>query len=152
LQIENDDLRDMLLALNTLFELVEDHPYCLAVYLELAGLYVGLGHPDLAAGAAYKALLLSDAIRDDSDEYHEQAYGSFKDFVERVPGQTRMDAMDRIHDEVDKGMYIFLTDADALIPGEPVKEAIHSELMIWFNHFYQRITYVLLIMFLNHPY
>lgn len=30
-------------------------------------------YPDLAAGAAYKALLLADALQDDSDEYHDAA-------------------------------------------------------------------------------
>jgi hypothetical protein len=133
-------LQDHLSALNILFDLIREHPYCLPLHLENAALYVDLGYPDLAAGAAYKALLLSDAIRDDSDEYHERAYSSFKHFVERVPGDTRMSAMDRIHDEVERGMHIFLTNAEPVIPGEPLKEAIHSELMIWFNHFYHRVT------------
>lgn len=43
------------------------------MYIFLARLYLELAYPDLAAGSAYKALLLSDAARDECDEYHDQA-------------------------------------------------------------------------------
>ena len=38
-----------------------------------------MGYPDLAAGAAYKALLLADAIADESDEFHDAAVGDLLD-------------------------------------------------------------------------
>lgn len=39
----------------------------------LARKHLQLGYPDLAASAAYKALLLSDAVQDPADEYHGDA-------------------------------------------------------------------------------
>jgi hypothetical protein len=48
-------------------------PYDLIAYLERASVHTDLGYPDLAAGDAYRALLLCDEVRDESFEYHEQA-------------------------------------------------------------------------------
>lgn len=50
-----------------------DSPYNLILYLQRAVVYSNLGYPDLAAGDAYRALLLTDEIRDDGFEYHDQA-------------------------------------------------------------------------------
>lgn len=55
------------------------------MYILTAQRYLNLDYPDLAAGAAYKALLLSDAVRDESDEYHEQAVEALK--LEGLSGQ-----------------------------------------------------------------
>jgi hypothetical protein len=56
--------------------LTEQHPYHVLCYIQLSRDYADLGYPDLAAGSAYKALLLFDAIQDESDEYHERAVDS----------------------------------------------------------------------------
>ena len=48
-------------------------PYSPYLYLERATCHQDLGYPDLAAGDAYKALLLIDDALDESVEYHEQA-------------------------------------------------------------------------------
>lgn len=48
-------------------------PYDLILYIERAVVYSDLGYPDLAAGDGYRALLLSDEVRDESFEYHEHA-------------------------------------------------------------------------------
>ncbi|KAK4237401.1 hypothetical protein C8A03DRAFT_16046 [Achaetomium macrosporum] len=48
-------------------------PYDLILYLERAVVYSNLAYPDLAAGDAYRALLLADEVHDESFEYHEQA-------------------------------------------------------------------------------
>ncbi|KAK4114127.1 hypothetical protein N656DRAFT_706047 [Canariomyces notabilis] len=48
-------------------------PYDLILYLERAVVYSHLAYPDLAAGDAYRALLLADEVRDESFEYHERA-------------------------------------------------------------------------------
>lgn len=50
-----------------------DAPYDLILNLERAVVYSNLGYPDLAAGDAYRALLLTDEVRDEGFEYHEQA-------------------------------------------------------------------------------
>lgn len=52
---------------------IDDKPYDIPRYVRLSSAYRSLGYPDLAVGAAYKALLLSDAVNDESDEYHDQA-------------------------------------------------------------------------------
>lgn len=48
-------------------------PYDTILYLERAVVYSDLGYPDLAAGDAYRALLLTDEILNEGFEYHEQA-------------------------------------------------------------------------------
>ncbi|MCJ1287772.1 hypothetical protein MMC26_007124 [Xylographa opegraphella] len=48
-------------------------PYDAKAYLNRADLYQYLGFPDLAAGDAYKALLLADEATDESGEYHDAA-------------------------------------------------------------------------------
>ncbi|MCJ1391216.1 hypothetical protein MMC18_004078 [Xylographa bjoerkii] len=48
-------------------------PYNAKSYLDRADLYQELGFPDLAAGDAYKALLLTDEATDESGEYHDVA-------------------------------------------------------------------------------
>ncbi|KAL2129570.1 hypothetical protein VTI74DRAFT_7601 [Chaetomium olivicolor] len=56
-----------------LTEALAESPYDLILYLERAVIYSNLAYPDLAAGDAYRALLLADEVRDESFEYHEQA-------------------------------------------------------------------------------
>ena len=57
-------------------QLIES-PYNARLYLARARCYQDLGFPDLAAGDAYKALLLTDEAQDDSGEYHGQALEAF---------------------------------------------------------------------------
>ena len=58
---------------NTLTEKLLDSPYDTYTYLRRASCYERLGFPDLAAGDAYRALLLTDEVQDESGEYHQQA-------------------------------------------------------------------------------
>ncbi|ERT00765.1 mynd domain containing protein [Sporothrix schenckii 1099-18] len=46
--------------------------YDIFLYLSRAAVYADLAYPDLAAGDAYRALLLTDEISDESFEYHDQ--------------------------------------------------------------------------------
>lgn len=48
-------------------------PYDLIAYLERAAIHKDLGYADLAAGDAYRALLLIDEFDNEGFEYHEQA-------------------------------------------------------------------------------
>lgn len=52
---------------------LEDSPYDLIAYLDRARAHQVLGYPDLAAGDAYRALLLSDEARTEGFEYHDEA-------------------------------------------------------------------------------
>ncbi|KAI9804885.1 MAG: hypothetical protein M1825_001254 [Sarcosagium campestre] len=53
-------------------------------YVHRAKIYADLDYHDLAAGDAYRALLLSDEIQDDCGEYHEQARDSLRYHVKRA--------------------------------------------------------------------
>lgn len=59
-------------TLGELQELLSTEPYSVILRLRLATTYEILGYPDLAAGDAYKALLLVDELVDEG-EYYEQA-------------------------------------------------------------------------------
>ncbi len=65
-------------------EYLKSHPYCIPTYVQLARRYNQLSYPDLAVGALYKALLLSDAVRDDSDEYHESAVEDVLEWIASI--------------------------------------------------------------------
>ena len=69
-----------------LTEALADSPYDIILYLRRAVVYTGLDYPDLASGDAYRALLLTDEISDESFEYHEQAYEAMSMYVGTVPG------------------------------------------------------------------
>ena len=61
--------------LDELFELQKqtpEKPYSILHRLALADAYKNLGYPDLAAGDAYKALLLVDEVAEEG-EYYDQA-------------------------------------------------------------------------------
>ncbi|KAL5373350.1 hypothetical protein DPSP01_012792 [Paraphaeosphaeria sporulosa] len=61
-----------------------DNPYSISHRLALANAYRGLGYPDLAAGDAYKALLLVDECAEEG-EFHEEALeAATKDYQERT--------------------------------------------------------------------
>ncbi|XWX01711.1 hypothetical protein V2A60_009740 [Cordyceps javanica] len=53
-------------------------PYDLVLYIERAVVYGELGYPDLAAGDAYRALLLTDEVLTDGFEFHEQALAALR--------------------------------------------------------------------------
>ncbi|KAJ3491665.1 hypothetical protein NLG97_g5552 [Lecanicillium saksenae] len=53
-------------------------PYDLILYIERAVVYADLGYPDLAAGDAYRALLLTDEVLTDGFEFHEQALSALR--------------------------------------------------------------------------
>lgn len=57
---------------------IEDDCYNATLYLDRAEAHRALGYHDLAAGDAYKALLLLDEITDESGEYHEVAASAFE--------------------------------------------------------------------------
>ncbi|KAK5990205.1 hypothetical protein PT974_08471 [Cladobotryum mycophilum] len=64
-----------------LTEGLDSLPYDLILYLERAAVYSDLGYPDLAAGDAYRALLLTDEIDNDGFEYHDQALESLQRYA-----------------------------------------------------------------------
>jgi hypothetical protein len=59
--------------LSALQQRTSSAPYSIIHRLKLAQAYKALGYPDLAAGDAYKALLLIDEVVEEG-EYHEEAF------------------------------------------------------------------------------
>ncbi|KAI9798071.1 MAG: hypothetical protein M1833_004968 [Piccolia ochrophora] len=71
------DVKHLLQERARLTQLLLKYPYDLFHYLSRSNVYSDLEYHDLAAGDAYKALLLTDEIQEDSGEYHEEALESF---------------------------------------------------------------------------
>lgn len=63
-----------------LTDLLAESPYDLIRYLQRAVVYSNLGYPDLAAGDAYRALLLTDEARNEGFEYHDQAVQALQSY------------------------------------------------------------------------
>ncbi|KAL5354711.1 hypothetical protein ACLOAV_000800 [Pseudogymnoascus australis] len=61
---------------------LRDSPYDLVLYIERGATHSELGYPDLAAGDAYRALLLTDEVRDEEFEYHEVAAEALRGYEE----------------------------------------------------------------------
>lgn len=79
---EHDPRREALLTRRQeLTDALYDSPYDLILYLERAVVYSHLAYPDLAAGDAYRALLLTDELLNESFEYHEQAQEALQKYV-----------------------------------------------------------------------
>lgn len=63
---------------------IEESPYACDPYLQRAVCYERLGYPDLATGDAYRALLLTDEVLDESGEWHELAVGAVESSARKV--------------------------------------------------------------------
>lgn len=61
---------------------LSNSPYECGCYLKRALCHELLGFPDLAVGDAYRALLLTDEVQDESGEYHEQAIEAIEELLE----------------------------------------------------------------------
>ncbi|KAJ1337549.1 SET domain-containing protein-lysine N-methyltransferase [Microdochium nivale] len=80
---EQDSRIDILLGERELLtEQLLESPYDTIVYLRRAVVHTNLAYPDLAAGDAYKALLLIDEVSDESFEYHEQAFEALSRYLD----------------------------------------------------------------------
>ena len=67
---------DLLRKRQSLTDDLRASPYDASLYLSRADCYAELGFPDLAAGDAYKALLLIDEYGDNTSEYHSHVYST----------------------------------------------------------------------------
>ena len=75
--------------LNHLLELqncTPERPYSISHRLALAKAYENLGYPDLAAGDAYKALLLVDEIAEEGEYYDEALEAAVSDYQAQNDG------------------------------------------------------------------
>jgi hypothetical protein len=79
----------MTMELVTLQQTTLEEPYSILHRLKLAKAYKDLGYPDLAAGDAYKALILVDEVVDAGEYYDEALEAARTDFIsERMAALT----------------------------------------------------------------
>lgn len=109
---------------------IQEDPYSLPLYLYIANEYVALGYPDLAAGSAYKALLLADALDDEAEEYHAVASESLKYTIQ---GQALEERIKIIRNAMDAGLEN-AADAD-------LDPALDVEIALWLKTHYRLIMY-----------
>jgi hypothetical protein len=81
--ITNPELRKRLSTLHELRDFLSEHPYSIDLYSRIANAYADCGYPDLAAGAAYKALLLIDQLDDEGAEFYEPTFLSLAESVSK---------------------------------------------------------------------
>ena len=88
---------------------IKNNPYNPDLYLSRADWFEAQGFPDLAAGDAYKALLLSDEIRDASGEYHQEALNaveSLATYLQEGNNPTFLDGVTNNDNDHDNQEYI----------------------------------------------
>jgi hypothetical protein len=87
----HDETLLLLVTRKILTDKLAEQPYDLVAYLERASVHTELGYPDLAAGDAYRALLLTDEVRDESFEYHDEALEALRSRIEEgIPAALRV--------------------------------------------------------------
>lgn len=87
-----------------------DSPYDLLAYIERATVHSELGYPDLAAGDAYRALLLCDECANEGFEYHDLAVETLRDrCADGIPAVLRRTALTR-GEVLDRGVEILALD------------------------------------------
>lgn len=123
-----------LARLKEAFDLTEDNPYSVPLHVVIAVDYLGLGYPDLAAGSAYKALLLSDALDNDAEEYHDEACESLKITIQEQPLEERIKI---IRHAMDAG----IENGDTATELDPT---LDIEITLWLKIHYRLIMYRLL--------
>ncbi|KAK5110268.1 hypothetical protein LTR62_006121 [Meristemomyces frigidus] len=111
---------------------IPKYPYLVTIRLLLSRRYLQAGYPDLAAGEAYRALLLCDAVQDASDEYHEQASSQLRNVIQQIPLVQRISML--------KGELVGDTGA----PYREPDDDMDVEVDVWVREQYQPWAYRLL--------
>lgn len=89
-------IQDLLIFADHSRRAIQQYPYGLPLYVILAQHYSRVAYPDLAAGAAYKALLLSDAVQSEEDEYHELAVRQCLELIAQSTANSKLEVPDTI--------------------------------------------------------
>lgn len=122
-------LQDRLEQLTHLFTSLSESPYSIEIYIHLSEVYGGLGYPELAAGAVYKALLLIDAILDE-DEYCEEAIAAVSDSIRSQSYSVRCEVLES-HPNLRSTLQQATSDSEAS-SSEPDDE----EVLVWVKERY----------------
>lgn len=138
--ITNLDLRRSLNALHQLRSFLPEHPYSIQLYTKLSFAYITAGYPDLAIGAAYKALLLIDVINNEDEEYYEQAMTSLAQSISKEPLPRRCGILEK-HPDLQR--YMFHPDyAERDDENFAVFPVNGEEVLVWANEKYAHDVYI----------
>jgi len=77
---------------------IRANPYTPQLYLSRAKCYTAHDYPDLAAGDAYKSLRLSDELRDESGEYHQDVLEATKTTILELRRNGEADCFEGVAD------------------------------------------------------
>lgn len=102
--ITNLSLRKKLNALHELKSFLPEHGYSIDLYSRIASAYVDTGYPDLAAGAAYKALLLIDNLEDEDNEFYDVAFLALAESISKESLPTRCERL-RGHADLQESLF-----------------------------------------------
>lgn len=128
-KITNLDLRKRLNALHELFSFITEHPYSVDLYSRIARAYENVGYPDLAAGAAYKALLLLDNLGDEDNEFYDVAFISLAESVSKESLPSRCEALAK-HPDLQKSLF-HPDHARKDEDGYPTFPVLQEEVLVW---------------------
>lgn len=130
------ELRRRLNALRELQSFLPDYPYSIELYSRLADAYAGAGYPDLAAGVAYKALLLIDNLDDEDAEFYGPAFLALAESVSKETLLSRCGALSQ-HPDVQQSLFHpdqTQTDDE----GCAIFPVTEEEVQVWANEKYAR--------------
>lgn len=129
--ITNLDLRGRLNTLHGLSSALPEHPYSVELYSRIATSYLGLAYPDLAAGAAYKALLLIDNLNDEDGEFHDQAFLSLAESISKQSLTARCAMLEKTP-EIQRQLF-HPEHCHRSEDGRPTFPVLEEEILVWTN-------------------
>ncbi|KAL1311178.1 hypothetical protein AAFC00_001375 [Neodothiora populina] len=146
-QVTNVELNRRLCTLEGLLSLLEEHPYSIELYSRIASAYKDCGYYDLAAGSAYKALLLIDNLDDEDAEFYDPTFISLAESISResIPSRCQM-----LNDYPDLQKSLFHPECihkDG--NGTPIFPITEGEVSAWAKKKYARDIYKLLALCLH---
>lgn len=103
-KITDLSLRKKLNALHELKSFLPEHGYSIDLYSRIASAYVDTGYPDLAAGAAYKALLLIDNLEDEDNEFYDVAFLALAESISKESLPARCERL-KGHPELQESLF-----------------------------------------------
>ncbi|KAI7221680.1 hypothetical protein KC333_g1600 [Hortaea werneckii] len=132
---EDKQLQPLAEAIRDISRQIDENSYCAPLYVLLALKYLFAGYPDLASGAAYKALLLADAVQDAADEYHDRACEAMRKVIQQQPLVERISLLKgELHADAKSSSRL----------GEPDEET-DVEVDVWLREHYLLLTYRMLV-------
>ncbi|KAK4978411.1 hypothetical protein LTR66_010600, partial [Elasticomyces elasticus] len=140
-KITNPELRHGLNRLRELSSFTKQYPYSIALYHQISRAYVSLGYPELAAGAAYRALLLIDEANDEEGEFHQDVVDTLILSVEREPLSSRVQMLREYSDLAER---FDPTTAELDEQGYVSLRVEADEALVWAREWYSISVYLML--------